>query len=414
MGRREGTQVEEGATVRLDVEARIDTLGLSFPIVDADENGATVTVLGAGTPEQAATFRRKLPGGGFLAWGMSGTAWVEASLPKRLGDDNVDGLVLDEALSAAEALFNEATAYVQPGVEGERVEDLTAGQLDPEVMVWHKQRVDPDTGEVLRERRLGLVPRPPLRRPVRPVRFEECSVKRLDLVRDFDGVTAIGPLLDGLATVRQRGGHKVRRYADGEAQRAETLRVGPRTSWSCKLYDKHVESGSALVLRRWVEANLRRRRAGLPELPRPTLAAEPGRLRFEALLRAETFAQKGMREVLGTTVQRVADLEEKTLRKATRVMFERVGFDREVSGVAQVGERINALEGVTPRTKRELTAYLMATAAGIDLAWSRNTERKYRDLAAQLGLVVTPGSLGEAFTASLDFDAGTERVTVAA
>jgi hypothetical protein len=330
--------------------AGLDTVGVSFPITGADEHGATVHVTDAGTEREKRTFRRMLPGGGFLAWGVGESAWVEASLPKRLGPTNVDALPAEVAREVLRDLIGEACNYV-------------AADFAP-----------------LGDRRTAIVTEG-LQGPKFHVRtWEQASVKRLDVARDFDGVTAIPALLDGLQSVRRPGRIKSQRFADAVANRAETLRVGPR-SWSCTLYDKHAET------------------KGL---------AAPGRLRFEARCRSELLAGARMVASVGRSVSRVGDITQERVDAICREQWAHVGFDREVNGAGAFAERINRAD-LPPRVKRDLVGYLAARALGVDLSMSDNTERKYRRLSADLGLVLLDADdLG--FSARLDLDQGTQVV----
>ena len=164
--------------------------GYSFPILpDVDEIGATVTILANGEVEESRRFRRKLDGGGFLAYGVGGKAWVEASLPKRINGENWEAVTVKDGLELIEDLYDEAQAYVT-------ARDCT---------VWQA----------------GLV--------------------RVDAVRDFQGVHHAGELLSGLANTPRPGVQKVTLHQDPERNRADTLTVGPR-AWHMTGYDKHQES----------------------------------------------------------------------------------------------------------------------------------------------------------------------------
>ena len=337
----------------------LDTVGISFPIRDADTTGATVTVVAADTPDARYTYRRRLDGGGFLAWGVGDSAWVEASLPKRVNPDNIAALSADQAVEALRDLYAEAVEHVEP---------VTAPKLNarPYEDKYHG--------------RIGFAPE-----PIQHRGWDTAKIVRADFVRDFDGVRNVAPLLNGLSTIRQPGRHKVSRFADAERSNAETLRVGPK-SWSCTLYDKHAETNGA---------------------------AAPGRLRFEARLRSRQLLGKFSHK-FAQPIHTVSDLTAERVHAMTAAHFSHVGFDREVSGVAQLSALINSCDDLSPRTKRELVGYLAGRAMGIELDFSPNTERRYRNLAAQLGLVLSPESLGESFTARLDFAAGTEVLAVAA
>jgi len=174
--------------------AEIDTMAVAYPVEAAFETkGSTAQVFGFGTAGESWRYRQMLPGGGFLALGMGGKAWVEASLPKRVGDENVEALPVVVALEVMRSACEEAAEFCTP--------DRT---------------------------RKGH-------------RFEEAKVIRLDPVRDFDGVRHPGALMDGLAGVPRGPREKVRRWSDSERNQAESIRVGPK-AWGALLYDKHRES----------------------------------------------------------------------------------------------------------------------------------------------------------------------------
>jgi hypothetical protein len=301
----------------------VDTLGFSFPINHADTTGASAQVLNVGTEGEAITYRRKLPNGGFLAWGKGDTCWVEASLPKRQWEHNVNAVDCDTALELVEQLHAEACEFVTP-CEG---------------VVYHgREGVRADGRD-----------------------WQQSAIKRLDIVRDFDGCT-VGPLLDGLAGVHRTPAVKVRRFADAERGASETLRVGVRSAWSTVLYDKHAES---------------------------PLIAPPGRMRFEARLRDDFLTSKRVRDLLGGTLPDMRHLRQAALATLGKERFHHVGFDRHVAGTGMFAERVNASD-LTPRQKRDMIAYLAADQLGIDLGFHRNTVRRYRKLADSLGIV--PGA----------------------
>jgi hypothetical protein len=266
-----------------------------------------------------------------VALGIGGKAWVEASLPKRAGDDNIEGLVVGAALEVLESAWIEAQGFCEADRGG-------GGH-----------------------------------------RFELAGLVRLDPVRDFEGVGHIGSLLDGLAVVPGRDArHKVRRFADGERNRAESLRVGPK-AWGGQLYDKWAETGGR---------------------------CDEGRLRYEARMHREQLISEWAKKE-GVVMRQVADITTEKVERLTRRTFERVGFDREVSGVADAGQRVKQIEG-TESFKAGLWAFL--TLPGYGAGVSRKTAQKYRQAAQELGLVV--GQVLDAdepaVTARLDYDSGTE------
>jgi len=289
------------------VPATIDTLGIAFHISDFDQLGCDVQITNYGLGSEGLRYRRKLPGGGFVATGAGGQAWVEASLPKRVDPlaSNVRALPVREALAAVEALYHEACDFVQP------LEDM--GGIDG------------------------------------------AKVVRLDLVRDFSAVGDVGSVLDGLAMVEQPGRSKVRRFADPSRGAAETLRVGPR-AWGCQLYDKYVETRGD---------------------------APAGSLRFETRLHQEQLRSVFAREH-GGHFRTVEDLlREDSLAVAQRAWFSRVGFDRSIVAGSALSSMI-ADAGLSSRESAALWSYL--TCAGFASSLHRNSRRKYRNLAAGLGV----------------------------
>lgn len=343
------------ASLRL-VPARVDTVALSIPMVDADHTGATVSIVKAGTPDEQRTYRRKLDRGGFVAWGRGSTAWVEASLPKRGGLDNLEGVTVDEAWERIADLYDDAARFVEFRKAGQPSVPLSHGMSDV-------------------RGRAGT--------------FEEAKVVRLDLVRDFDGVEQAPFILDGLAGVPVAGRSKVRRYADAERQQAQTLTVGPKAAWRATLYDKHAET-----------------------LGQPVEAPE-GRLRYEVRMRTDLLTGKWA-QAHGGGVAQVLDLEGERLARLARGMFERVGFDREVDALGRLADVVFSHEALSPAERRNLWCYLTAPQHGGRMGFSVPTERKYRRQAEALGLVLAPvGSAPTSVRVRLDYDSGTE-VTEAA
>ena len=306
--------------------AQVDTVGIALRVSDWSTEGATAAVTDLGGPGETWRYSHKLPGGGFVAVGVGERAWIEASLPKRVGDGNIEGLPVADVLPALESALDEARTFCEP-IQG----------------------------------------------------LAEAAVVRLDVVRDFDGVRHVGSLLDGLSGVPRGKREKVRRWSDGQRNRAETLRVGPR-AWGGTLYDKHVETGGV---------------------------APEGRLRFEGRLHADQLTG-AWAFGLGAVVRQVADLGQENVERLRRATFERCSFERQVTAVATIAELVFSGEGLKPQEQAALWAYL--TAPGYAARLHRNSERKYRRMARSLG--VTPGidlaEVEDRYSVQLDYDAGTE------
>lgn len=178
-----------GETAPKGCIGRLDTVGLAFQIApDFDTTGATGSVLRMGLPDEAWSYRHRLDGGGFLALGIGGKGWVEASLPKRKDGENVEAVPVAEGLELLRELVEESAGFC-----------------------------------------------------TREVPFELCEVVRVDAVRDFQGVHHSGELLQGLANTPRPALQKVKLFQDPERCKAETLSVGPN-AWKMTGYDKHVES----------------------------------------------------------------------------------------------------------------------------------------------------------------------------
>lgn len=363
---------------RQDPPARLDTVGIALPVADFDRVGCTHQIVAEGTEAESHRYRRPLAGGGFIGTGVGQMAWLEASLPKRADPDGDNSVALD----------------LEPAMDVLR--DLVAEAL---------QFIDLEPGTVI----------------------DDGKVVRLDLVRDFFGVDRQTELLDGLASVVQPGRAKVRRFADPSANRAETVRVGPR-AWGCTLYDKHTETGGK---------------------------APAGQVRFEARLHHDQLTSRFSTD-LGARVNSVADLLRMSgsgraevyhmgrahlppkgaagpsinlrvvkgggrrierhsdggaaLARAQRGWFERVGFHLEVRAPHELATKLAAAH-FTSAEAASLWAFL--TLPGWAASCSRNTRSKYRRMALDLGVAPAfDGELvrydaAEGVRLRLDYDTGT-------
>jgi len=298
----------------VDPPATFDTVGVAVPVRDFDRLGCEVSISNYGSDQAQYRYSRRLAGGGFVSTGVGHVAWIEASLPKRADPEqsNVVALPVGQALDVLRDLVDEASGFL----------DVERGHL-----------------------------------------FEESRLVRLDLVRDFQGVTRQTELLDGLATVKQDGRSKVRRFADPTANRAETLRIGPR-AWGCTLYDKHTETGGK---------------------------APVGHVRFEARLHRDqmvsVFARKngGHLRCVGDLVRVGLEGDNdggRSLRVLQRAWFDRVNFGAAVPASSTLADAL-AGAGLTPAVAAGLWAYL--TLPGWRVNCSAPTERRYRRLAQSLG-----------------------------
>jgi hypothetical protein len=321
-----------------DPPARIDTFGFSIPIFGRDMSGGNVYTSNFGgqsvsdegellEDREVTNCRQKLPGGGFVGFSTAhDVAWIEASA-KRCGGQNVEALSVTYCKEQMREAMREAQTFVDVGP--------------------------------------GTV-------------FDDAKVLRLDAVRDFDEVSAMTELLNGLAAVPRRKLLKVRRWQDAMSNHAESLRVGPG-AWAANAYDKHAETKGE---------------------------AAPGRLRTEFRMRHEQLTNVRARKE-GYVMRQVRDVTDEKVQALTRSMFGHVAFDREVVGKAGMAEKVQGCEWLKPQERAQLWCYL--TMPGYVASMSAPTARKYRDFAAQLGVTMAAAEeeMAEAFV-RLDFDKGTE------
>jgi hypothetical protein len=168
--------------------AEVDTVRVTWPATEVEVEGARASVPEWGS-DRGVTFSRKLEGGGMMFSGVGGVVAFEGSLPKRLGDDNVEPLGLVDATAALRDAFDEVSQFAS--IES---------------------------------------------------RFDHGHVTRLDLVRTFRDVESFPVWAEGVRAVRTGG--RVHQFLHSDAQFAGALTVGAgaKTSWSAYAYDKHFES----------------------------------------------------------------------------------------------------------------------------------------------------------------------------
>ena len=309
----------------------VDTVRLVYQAAGpGDRTGASAQVVQLDEPGEGWRYSAPLRVGGFVSWGVAGMAAVELSVPKASAGHNVYGLRLAEAVDVAREAFAEAVERV-PAVDG----------------------------------------------------FEACRVNRIDLVRDFEGVTRQMETLRAFSTVKPSGRAVSRLFQDASRGGAPTLTVGNGARHGT-LYDKQAEC------------------RGQGETAQVISLAE-GRLRFEARLRKYQLRRAGVGQVL--------DLEEHKLGSMRRRVFEWVGYDREVTGMAKILSHVFNHDGLSRRERLSAIGFFVATAHGqpADDIVSKNTATKYRRIADELGLILDPGGadLGIALL-RLDYDRGRE------
>lgn len=217
-------------------------------------------------------------------------------------------------------------------------------------------------------------------------------VTRLDLARDFKGVTEIPRLLDRLHLTRGQRAGKSARWADNNRGGAETLTRGFPRQWRANLYDKQHE----------VLSRVRREKHPL-RLEELLADAEQamGRLRFEVQLRLEALKTNHLRLI--------GDVTNVDLSEVAGQYFCRAGFDAPVGGRTEI-ERALADMSASPDFKyvQAVLGQLLLDSLAVEATSAPNTVRRYRGIARKYNL--SPATLGLTVEAPMRLDFATGRL----
>lgn len=206
------------------------------------------------------------------------------------------------------------------------------------------------------------------------------KLKRLDLARDFGGVTSPTQILGGLIGVHRNHSRQARVFYDPDKNGAQTLTVGGKRN-QARAYDKEQESG--------------------PEAA--------GFLRAEFLCRDWLTRYSDMAHL--------DDMTDDKLDELGRDRFDWSGMGTTVaSSVQGVIDAVARLD-LSPTKERHLLGYLLQSGYGLPTQMSRTTAAEYRRLAKQAGVAMALDGLGQdeaeiGFTARLDLESGTEVLSV--
>jgi hypothetical protein len=209
-------------------------------------------------------------------------------------------------------------------------------------------------------------------------------VKRLDLARDFSGVTEPGYYVRGLAGVHRPYAKRVGLWTDPQKGSAQTLHAGSGAGM-VRLYDQH-------------EAYAER-------------GAVRGAVRWEVEARADWLGRIAAIRVL-------SDITPAAVMRLAGDRWGWSGMGVEVAATDMVVERVLRAEHEGLMTEREGEAFLgwlLTSSRGVARPLSTRTAGKYRKWVRLLG--ITMGPLGEstadAFMGRLDWDSGEEILRVA-
>jgi len=286
-------------TLKTPSGAGIDTMKLTF----GGRRWRRAPTLGGFSGDGGVTWdATNLEGGGRLSMTHRGNASVEASLPSRVRGHNGEPLEVADMAAAIDDLMTEVQTYLR----------LQPGNL---------------------------------------------CVARLDLPRDFYGVSDISSQLRGFAfdfLGNRLPGRSL--YMKGGI---ETLAVTIKSSYLLRLYDKSLEARGAV---------------------------EPGRLRYEPQIRRAKLTSVWS-EQRDCTIRTVEDVSQRKVNDLSRALFHEAGFDLAVltrdAAVRRVLQDPNVKKGTEEMT---LLGYLLLQAAGAPVRASRNTMNKYEELAQMLGI----------------------------
>jgi hypothetical protein len=207
----------------------------------------------------------------------------------------------------------------------------------------------------------------------------EWRVKRIDVARDFGGVSDGGGLLRALAPVPRPWSRRNLVHSDARRHGAQTLMVGSGAG-VVRMYDKCAETVGA---------------------------APEGTLRYEAECRDRWSAKYG-------GIGRVGDITSASVLTLARNRWEWSAMGVEVAtSAAQLVRRVRASE-LTPREQTMFIGWLFQQAAGDAWSASSRTLAKFRRVQRTLGIAAPADFDGAgAVLRRLDFDSGREVVRVA-
>lgn len=296
--------------------AGLDTVAFLLDHEGAREDGSSespvrVDERRAGGMGSEYRYMRWMPSGARLSWGVGTVARVEASVAKHAGQ--WQALAVDHAWPVLWELWLEACEYVKP-VRGETLDG--------------------------------------------------CRLTRLDCTRDVGGVLDVGQALDAFASRPLDQRWKKRRYADADANSAQTYRVGPR-AWSHVGYDKAAETAGK---------------------------APEGTLRLETRATRDLL-HSGPVVDAGAAMGRVADLDADRVDTLSRLIVSRTGMDQKVAAMDQVARSIMAHPLLSDRERMACLGYAASVSLGMSPPVSKNSATKYRRVLEDLGVTPAAGCL---------------------
>lgn len=219
--------------------------------------------------------------------------------------------------------------------------------------------------------------------PLRP--YPEWRVKRLDLARDFRGVSQPGVLIDALRPLKRKYARKVDVFYDPHQGGAQTLSVGTNARM-VRLYDQHAAYADK--------------------------GAPAGSLRWEAQLRGDFLKATGVEQVGDLSVPVLGYLATGSWEwsKCGTTVSHARSVARQVDGLVQSGD-------LSPAKAQRLLGQMVAEATGMTWASDRKTVAEYGVWKERLGCTPATDLLQALFNgearveARLDWQTGHEVLT---
>lgn len=204
------------------------------------------------------------------------------------------------------------------------------------------------------------------------------SVKRVDVARDFEGVSGGPQLVRSLGALPRAWARRNFVHADAQKHGAQTLSVGSGSGMA-RLYDLHAAHGAPV-----------------------------GSLRAEAECRTRWLRSYG-------AIRTVSDLTDSNINRLMLDRWEWSALGAEVASSVAALVDVVLSAGLSVPVRQRFIGWLVEQAAGVAVGEVMHTGWRYRALQKELGIVVAPDVLETegAVWRRLDLDSGTEVVRVA-
>lgn len=214
---------------------------------------------------------------------------------------------------------------------------------------------------------------------------DAARVKRVDVARDFRGITAPSMYIEGLGPIKRPYARRSFTYNDPQRANAQTLFVGSKAG-GVRLYDQHAAYAEK----------------GAPE----------GSLRWEGEVRGGWLDRAGLRHL--------GDVDAVSMDRLARDRWEWSGMGQTVSGpvhAVQVVERAVQEGRVSAAVAERALGRMMLESFGVRRELDRVTAWRHQGVMRELGLMhdsLWSNDLSAQASGRLDFESGTEELSLSA